>query len=528
MTTSRPHLRAELAARVLEVRETHISWVFLTEADAFKVKKPVSMGFLDFTTLERRQEACAAEVTLNRRLAPDVYLGVVPVTRGEDGRLDFGGVGELVDVAVHMRRLPDGRRADVLLDKGALSDAALARVAERIARFHDECATNGTIAAYGRPESVARNVRENFQQTRSTVTTHLNEDEAQEIERWQLGFLTDNADLFTDRVTTGRVKDGHGDLRLEHVYLDEGLAGPEGVSVLDCIEFNERFRYADVAADVAFLSMDLAAHGRVDLAERFLALYAREANDYDLFPLVDFYESYRAYVRAKVSSFLAADDGAPGFVKERAAHEARRFYLLALAAERRPLLPPSVVAIGGPPASGKSTLAERVGAAMGAPIVDSDRTRKHLLGKAPFESARAGAWQGAYDPGFTDRVYREVLRRADRVLASGRPVLLDASFRSEDMRRSARELARAHGVAFRFVECRASPAVCRARLEERARGRSISDAGPEIFDAFLARYEPPDELPAAERVIVDTSNGIEAAVAEARVRLPLWPEGLTG
>jgi predicted kinase len=324
-----------------------------------------------------------------------------------------------------------------------------------------------------------------------------------------------------DRLAAGRVREGHGDLRLEHVYLDD-RSDP---TIIDCIEFNERFRFTDVCADVAFLSMDLAAHGRVDLAERFLSRYARESNDYDLYALVDFYESYRAFVRAKVASILAADPDVADDVRRRAASEARRHFLLALAAERRTLLYPMVIGVGGIIASGKSTIAERIADELSAPIVDADRTRKALAGVAALQPMHEGAWAGAYDPAFTERVYAEVLRRAGVILASGRPVVLDASFRSRAHRAAARTLAQAHGVPFRFLECRCDPAVCRARLAEREKASSVSDGRTEIFDVFRARFEEVDELPGAEHIVLNTGRSIDESLAALRTQVPTWPLG---
>jgi len=515
-------LRDDLASAADRVWETHISWVFAVGDEVFKVKRPVDLGFLDFRTPAKRRAACEAEDRLNRRLAPDVYRGVVPVTRDADGAHAIDGDGETVDWAVRMRRLDDADRADTRLEVGRLSIAEVDRMAARIAAFHAECRADAQTAAFGRVEVIGDNVRENFEQTRGVIEDLLTHDEAGEIERWQLAFLDAQADRFAQRAAKGRVRDGHGDLRLEHFYLeDDG-----GVRVLDCIEFNERFRYADVCADIAFLSMDLAWHGRVDLAERALATYARESNDFDLYPLVDFYESYRAYVRGKIATMLAADEDVDHRVRERARAEARRYFLLALAVERRSLLPPTLVAIGGPIASGKSTLADHLGAAMGAPAINTDRIRKHLLGARPTDKLYDGSWSGAYDPKFTEEVYAEVDRLALTVLESGRPVILDASFRSQKMRAAARRVAERAGVPFRFVECRVDPEVCRARLKIRDLQTSVSDGRLEIFDDFLKRWEPVDELPAEEHLVVDTERPIEEVIDSLRGPLPVWPDDL--
>jgi aminoglycoside phosphotransferase family enzyme/predicted kinase len=513
-------LANDLLGPGIELRETHISWVFLGGDDAFKVKKPVSLGFLDFSTKEKRHEACEAEVRLNRRLAPDVYLGVVPVTLDANGRHRFGGEGEPVDWAVHMKRLSDAHRADVRLERGELSGESIERVAERIAGFHHECGPSALAEPFGTVEAIRFNVLENFEQTRSTIHQYLGAEEVKELEAWQLRFLAERGPLFEERLRSGRIRDGHGDLRLEHVYLDERGA----VTILDCIEFNERFRFADVCADVVFLAMDLAWHDRVDLAERFIARYAREAGDYDLYPLVDFYQSYRAFVRGKIASMTAFGETASLKARERAASEARRYFLLALASERQALVPPRVVAVGGVIASGKSTLAGALGREMRAPVVDADRTRKQLAGVAADEPLPESPWTGVYSKEFTRRVYSELCRRASAVLASGRPVILDASFRARAHRDEARRIARESGVPFAFVECRAPEEVCRERLREREKRRTVSDGRLEVFDDFARSWEPPDELGPSEHVVVDTTKPLDASLERLNQELAITEE----
>jgi predicted kinase len=414
-----------------------------------------------------------------------------------------------------MRRLPDERRADRLLLAGALGGEQIDAVAARLARFH----ASAPIAVQG-SEVVLRNIEENFAQTKDAIDRYVAPAEVDEIARWQRAFIADKGFMFEQRSLGGRVRDGHGDLRLEHLYFEEGI------TILDCIEFNERFRIGDVCSDIAFLSMDLAWHGAVHLAERLLASYARESNDFDLYALVDFYEGYRAYVRGKICHFLASDAGAPTHARERARREARRYFLLALSADRRALLGPAVVAVGGTIASGKSTIALEIGAAMSAPVIEADRTRKSMLGVGATEPLREAPWSGAYDPELTLRVYAEMLRRARVVLGSGRPVVLDASFRSAKMRELARALAEERGVPFRFVECQASPEVCRARLREREQGESVSDGRLAIFDAFSARFEPVTEIAKEAHVIVDTTRPLSEIRCLLAARLDSWPPGL--
>jgi aminoglycoside phosphotransferase family enzyme/predicted kinase len=520
----RPEAFAAMASTVgVALVETHISWVFLLDRDVFKIKKPVELGFLDFESPEKRRRACEEEVRLNRRLAPGVYLGVVPVTRESDGRCVIGGTGAPIDWAVHMTRLSDEDRADQLLAAGTMTGAFVDGIAARMAAFHKEARTDAEVARFGRTSAIARNVVENFDQTRGALARYLGRSEADEIVGWQMRFVDEEARRFEERIAQGRIRDGHGDLRLEHVYRDEH----GGIRVLDCIEFNERFRYADVCADIAFLSMDLAAHRRVDLAERLLAAYAREADDYDLYAVVDFYESYRAFVRGKVASMLANDAGASADVRQRASEEARRFFRLALSFDRPPLVPPCLVAVAGVIASGKSSVAARVALEMSAPVLEADRTRKSMLGVDPYRRMDDAAWKGAYDPAFSERVYGEILRRASVVLSSGRPVVLDASFRTAALRRAARDVAVAHGVPFRLVECRAPRDVCLARLAVRERQESVSDGRRAIFDQFCAGYEPVREIDPGEHLAIDTTRPLEENVDALLQQLPAWPHGLT-
>jgi aminoglycoside phosphotransferase family enzyme/predicted kinase len=500
-----------------ELRQTHISWVFMHPEHVLKVKKPVSLGFLDFRTLAARQAACEAELQLNRRLAPSVYLRVVPIHRDAQGMHHVNGEGELVDFGVLMRRLPDADAADQRLRANRLTRQQLVSLAERLASFHRDAALGEHTARFGDPSLILANVRENFEQTRISAPQHLSSSEIAEIERYQLGFLDAHKGLFAERIAQGCVRDGHGDLRLEHVYLgDDG-----SLEVIDCIEFNERFRYADVCADLAFLSMDLVWHERSDLAETLLAAYARSANDFQLYRLVDFYESYRAYVRGKVESIVEYDETQPPSVRQRAAAQARKHYLLSLACAREPVQAPVLCAVGGMIAAGKSTLSDALGAELSVPVVDADRTRKHLASAAPTTRLGSAAFSGAYAPEASARVYSELLTRADAVLSSKRTVIVDASFRSAAERGRMRELAQRHGVAFVFVECRAPVAVCEERLRRRALGPSVSDAGPELLPHFMASYEAVSELPAAEHLALDGTQPLAENLGRVRERLAL-------
>ena len=497
-------MKTEFVAAGYELIETHISLVFLGESDVFKIKKAVCFGFLDFRDIESRRRFCNLEVELNRRLARGVYLGVVPITKDASGNYDFDGRGATVDWAVRMRRLPDNVRADLLLDAGKISREDVAELAELVARFHDEARDDARTRCYGSVAALEVNVCENFEQTNDTILKHLDEAEADRIRLWQLDFLADNYGLLESRVAEGRIRDGHGDLRLEHVYF-----AADGLKIIDRIEFSERFRYADVCADLAFLAMDLVYHDRSDLAEHLIACYARTTGDYDLYQLIDFYQSYRAFVRAKIASFAAADVKSSTSSREKAAESARRYFCCAMAFECVPLRIPQVIVVGGMIASGKSTVAKAIGELLGAPVIDSDRTRKQIAGVAPTTSLADAAFSGAYAPDMTAKVYAEVFRRAEMVLDSHRPVVIDATFRSAASRASAHQIALDRCIDFTFVECRVDRAVALSRLEARAHQREVSDGNAEIYDAFVESWEPVREFSCDEHVVVNTALSVD-------------------
>lgn len=477
------------------LRETHISWVWVGESRVLKVKKPVNMGFLDFSTVELRHAACLAEVELNRRLADGVYLGVRSVHEGPAGQLSVQGEGAIVDWAVEMKRLRDDQSAQAMLDAGGLTPAHLEQIAVRLADFHANCRVDEVTAEYGTLRVIQANVNENFEQTRAMQWAQGCSAVLESIETFQRELLEDHG-LFAERIQQGRVRDGHGDLRLEHVYFTAA-----GLQIIDCIEFNERFRYADVAADVAFLCMDLAYRGRRDFAELLLGYYAREAADYGLYRVIDFYMSYRAHVRAKVAGLRLDQEQADRELLGNALRLLDVADISVLLAQRRPYL----LVVCGTIATGKSTLAKAVGERLGVPALSSDCARKDLAGVGHLTSLGTRPYHGAYAADVTGQVYATLVQRAELVLATGRPVIVDATCSQSSQRQAFRAVGEALGVRVRFVECTLPQPVMRERLQRRSLGPSVSDAGPTVLDSFLAAYEAPTEIPVEQLLKVDTS-----------------------
>jgi uncharacterized protein len=482
----------------VELIETHISWVFLAGDWVSKVKKPVDLGFLDFTTLERRRFFCEEEVRLNQRLTQDVYLGVVEL-RGTD-RLRLGGAGPTREVAVKMRRLSHDRMLDVLVREGRAEPPLLEEIGRIVARFHAAAPTGGEIDALGGLDTVRANWTENFEQTASFGPDVLRGEWRRDLRAWVDAFLEREAARFAERVAAGRSRDCHGDLQAQHVCCTESI------QIFDCIEFNHRFRYGDVAGEIAFLVMDLTRLGRGDLAMRFVNAYLEESGDYAAVPLLDFYSAYRAFVRGKVLGFMVEThpDAAP---KAR-----QRFALAHRFTQRRP--EPRLLITTGVVGAGKSTVARAVAARLGAIVVRTDAERKRLAGLTPTERRAADFGEGLYTPEISRRTYAECLRVARELLTAGWSVVVDGTFSAVAERREARAEAARIGVSYAAIWCDAPDAILADRLRQRAADpREVSDAGPELLGRHRAQYDLPKDEP--DTIRVDTAAGSEAAVGEA-------------
>lgn len=460
------HIRGWASA---EVRETHISRVYLAQDRVLKVKKAVCLGFLDFSTPERQRAACEAEQQLNDRTAPGVTLGLRAVTRtGVEDEFELDGPGPVEGWAVEMMRLPDDARMGSWLDAGSLTLDDVDRVAAWLAGFHAGAHKRRDL---GGAAWVGQLVEDNFAQL-PEADSLLGPSRARAARAWQREALPSQE--IERRREEGFVRDGHGDLRLDHVYLFD-----DRVLAIDGIEFDARYRCLDVTADVAFLVMELRLHDRQDLAERFAARWARDTGDWASYRLLDGYTAYRAWVRAKVRALQGQPDEAR-----------RRLEVAHVLGDQRS--PPRIVAVGGPIAAGKSTVADTLARSMVAPVIDADRTRKQGAGAGVEDRLGTTPFAGAYSEDATRVVYQRLAEHAEVVLRSGRSVILDASFRSEDLRQPLRELARRMGVPLRFVTCTAP----REELERRLRGRDtapgvVSDARAPLLASFLARYAPP-------------------------------------
>lgn len=494
-------------ARAIGLAETHVSYLFFTDSTVYKVKKAVNYGFLDFTTLESRRFYCHEEVRLNSRISPDVYLGVVPICQqGDEYRVE--GPGETVEYAVKMRRLPADRALDRLLRRGALQHQDVRRVAARIARFHREAPTSSEITAHGDLSVVRQNTEENFQQTLPWVGVCLSREEYDDIVAYTRAFEDVKAEVFQRRAREGRVRDGHGDLHAANIFLENGI------EVIDCIEFNQRFRCLDVAQDMAFLAMDLDFYGRPDLSEAFVAAYIQESGDTGVRELLDFFKAYRAFVRGKVTSFRLRDASLSEDEHHEVTATARAYFRLAHACARKSLPRPLLVLVGGLMGTGKSYLGSQLAGRWDMEYISSDVTRKQLAGLRPTEHRYDPYGQGLYSPQMSRLTYEAMFREARRLLSAGRSVVLDATFSRRQGRLEALSMGRELGVEVWAVECVAPDEVVRARLVRRTETgeETASDGRAEMFDAQKASWEPMDEVPARQHVLLDTSGTREESL----------------
>lgn len=466
------------------VRETHIGVVFLLGDRVYKLKKPVNMGFLDFSTRERRAAACRREVELNRRLAPDVYLGTATVS-------DVDGEETLVV----MRRMPDDRRLSTLVRDGAPVEGGVVALARLVAAFHTSAARGPEISAQGTRDALAGRWEDSFGQVESMADHPLDRAVLTEIEDLTRDFLAGRDPLLRARIDEGRVVDGHGDLLADDIFLLD-----DGPRVLDCLEFDDELRSVDGLDDIAFLAMDLDRLGAPELGEVLVSHYVEHTADPAPASLRSHYLAYRAFVRAKVACLRHAQgDG-------QAATDATTYADIAVHHLRAGQV--RLIVVGGLPGSGKTTGAGLLADELGAVLISSDRVRKELAGIAPDEHAAAPYRAGIYTADHTERTYGELLHRAEALLGRGESVVLDASWSDAATRDHARGVAERTHSAFLPLRCDAPADVRADRL--RTRTGSISDADPTIAAAMEK-----DSAPWPEATMIDTTGEPADALAEA-------------
>ncbi|REK25122.1 MAG: hypothetical protein DWQ42_12185 [Planctomycetota bacterium] len=500
-----PQIYPDAPQRV-ELRETHISWVFLTDHHAYKLKKPVQFDFLDFSTPEARRQACEEELRLNRRLSQGIYLDVVPVRLNTKGEHTLRGQGPVVDYLVKMRRLDEATTLKSAIARGQRDARRLASLVDRLAEFYQSLAPV-TLRPEEYRASIEAHVQANFE-VLSRMENDLPDELLDRVRAAQRQFLRLSAGLLDERVCDGRIVEGHGDLRPEHIYLERD---PQ---IIDCIEFDRDFRVLDVADELSFLAMECERLGAADVGDALLRDYSQRCQDRLDDRLLNFYKAYRATVRAKVAALRAGQmelaDGAS------AHHEALEYLTLAGQYARR-IAQPCLIVVRGLVGTGKTTLACELARVLEASLIRTDVVRMELFPHVSNGSTAAtgtssgkSAEDSRYQPEQRKRVYEEVLRRAARVLAAGRVAVVDGTFLSGEAQDAAIRTARKQGAPLLLVTCQCPAEVAEERIRHRlAKADDASEARPELHRQQAAESvddaRDRDGLPAIE---VDTTNAL--------------------
>ncbi len=501
-----PNFYPHPASRI-EQRETHISKVFLTGDYVYKIKKPVNLEFLDYTTLEKRRDYCRQEVILNRRLTHNVYLDVVAITL-KDGEYFMEGSGNPVEYAVKMRQLPDNRSMVNLLKKTKIDRKDIEDLALILSNFYSQGSSYSQVHSSGAWKNIQANCEENFKQTMAFAGEMLDKRIFQIIQSATLSFLRRRKELFDHRSESGKIRDCHGDLRTGHIYFAD-----DGIQIIDCIEFNDRFRYHDIASDIAFLAMDLDYEGFPQIASHFLNAYVKYSKDQDVFVLIDFYKCYRAFVRCKVNCMRLQEGGLTEQNKRKLLKETMKYLDLAYQYAVK-FTRPTLWVVCGMPGSGKSTISKELSRVFGIKILNSDVIRKELFEMKPVDSSDVPIEEGIYSKNASGITYGKLLLLAQEEIEKGNSVILDATYANEHHRDEVLRMASDKDINIIFVECVLKEKLLKERLSNRKTGFQISDARLHHFEYFKEKFKPFNKVGDTMHICVNTEKTLEKCMQQ--------------
>ncbi|WP_373535799.1 AAA family ATPase [Microcoleus sp.] len=486
----------------VQLIQTHASFVLLTGDYTYKIKKPVNFGFMDYSTLEKRQHFCTQELLMNRRTAPEIYLEVLSIVQRGDLFKFVSDSAEIipaevaVEYALKMREFPQDSLFLSLLERGQLTEQLMAELGREVAKFHSTAITNSYIRTFGEVSQIRTAIDNNYLISQKYIGGPQTQTQYQETKDYTDAFFAKNPELFERRIANNKIRECHGDLHLRNIALWQNK-----ILLFDCIEFNEPFRFVDVMYDIAFTVMDLESRGRRDLGNVFLNTYIEQTGDWEGLQVLPLYLSRQAYVRAKVTSLMLDDASVSTDEKAQISQTAAHYYKLAweYTKPRRGKL----TLMSGLSGSGKSTVARYLAARTGAIQIRSDAVRKHL-GGIPLNE-RGG--QDLYSDEMTAQTYGRLLELGIILAERGWDVILDAKFDRQNLRTDAINLAQSHGLSWQIVYCTAPIAVLRERLQQR-RG-DIADATAELLSSQQAEAEAFTEIEQISVNIIDTAQDLE-------------------
>jgi aminoglycoside phosphotransferase family enzyme/predicted kinase len=487
----------------VKLLQTHISYVALTGTYAYKIKKPVNFGFLDFSTLEKRKYFCEEELRLNRRLCPDIYIDVLPITQ-KDNTLALNGDGTIVEYALQMKQFSQEDIMTHMLQQGKITEEIIDRLMTILYDFYRTQEPTPEIKRYGEVSSVKQNIDENFEQTKPMINITVPKEIFSYIQKEVSRFFEQRTKVFTERIQENKIYDCHGDLHSGNIVVTK-----DAIYIFDCIEFNERFRFCDVASDIAFLAMDLDYLNHPYLSSYFIEKYVEKSKDTNVSLLLNFYKSYRAFVRGKVHGFQLNDPHIEPPVKNHLVASAKKYFELSRYYTqlfsldfntKRPLL----FIVTGLSGTGKSTVARKIAVDYHAALINTDIVRKDTAGIDRYEQHHDQINTGLYDPRRIEKTYEKVMDHAARTLKKGQHVVLDATFQKKKHREMASQIAQASHAQMICIHCVCPDVIIKKRLDDRIKKKSVSDGRWEIYQAQKTTYEP---LTADEKhLIIDTSK----------------------
>jgi len=477
----------------VKIIQTHISFIALTGKYVYKVKKPVNFGFLDFTTLEKRKHFCEEEIRLNRRLCPEIYLDVVPITQKNDN-IEISGDGNIIDYAVKMKEFHQENVMTELLKKGKIDEEILDKIIDKLVQFYRSEKRSKEIDYFGSIQAVKNNIDENFEQTKPFIDLTIAKNIFDFIKEKTNNFLEKRKDLFKSRIKNGFICDCHGDLHSGNIAIDDGF-----VYIFDCIEFNKRFRFSDVASDIGFLAMDLDFLGYPYLSSYLIKRYIEKSGDKNLLDVLNFYKCYRAYVRGKVTCFKLNDAKIDNIKREKIIKTAFKYFNLAHyysqlfsvdLKKKKPILFITIGLTG----TGKTTVARKIAIDYYGKLISTDTLRKELEGINKYDRHHDAYNTGLYAPEKMLKTYEKILEKAKKLLEKDENVVLDATFKTKDLRKKALKIAEKTKARFLILYTVCPEEVVKKYLEDRLKKKSVSDGRWEIYVKQKNSFEPPESI----------------------------------